>query len=42
MWWDEEDSGTVKKPGPQADAWWLAWFLIGITFFFAVAYGFGW
>ena len=31
-----------RKSSPQADTWWLAWFLIGMAFFFAMAYGFGW
>jgi divalent metal cation (Fe/Co/Zn/Cd) transporter len=38
----EEVSGTVRRYRPGFSLWWVTWVVIGMAFFFAVAYGFGW
>jgi hypothetical protein len=38
----EEVSGTVRRYRPGFSLWWVMWVVIGMAFFFAVAYGFGW
>jgi hypothetical protein len=38
----EEVSETVRSYKPSFSLWWWVGVMVGVAFFLAVAYGFGW